>query len=360
LRKLWKCIPIFVFSVSIFFVFPLGHASSQLDTSSAIEVAKIQFINAYRSVQQAEQTGANVTDLTAMLNDVGLLLSEADQAYSIGDFDASHSLAVQCQGLLVDFANKVDVLKEAATQQSANDFWLKIVYPIFGSLAVIVAGFAIWYGLKKKYGTSGEIKHNLQNYRIVFIVAILLSALFVASPAIQTVLVYPPAQSASFSELWLLGPEKKAENYPSTISPEENYTVYLGVANQLGSCAYYRVDVKLCNTTQQLPSSFNHTASTQQSLYSLNLIVPDKGSLEMPVSFSFNYTLDENLAKVAFVDLTLNDLSSNLQGYTVTWAPQTAFSVNLIFELWIYNSTTNAFQYHDRYVSLQLNMAEVA
>ena len=199
---------------------------------------------------------------------------------------------------------------------------------------------------------------NLQNYRIVFIVAILLAALFVASPAIQAVLVYPSAQSASFSELWLLGPEKKAENYTSTISPNENYTIYLGVANQLGSCAYYRVDVKLCNSTQQLPSSFNRTSSIQPSLYSMNLIVPDKGSLEMPVSFSFNYTFDEFLYQVNFVDLKFNGLPLNLEGYTVAWTPQSVFSMDLIFELWMYNSTTNAFEYHERYVGLHLNIGE--
>ncbi|MCW3984547.1 MAG: DUF1616 domain-containing protein [Candidatus Bathyarchaeota archaeon] len=199
---------------------------------------------------------------------------------------------------------------------------------------------------------------NLKNYRIVFIVVILLAALFVASPAIQKVLVYPPAQSASFSELWLLGPEKKAENYTSSISRNENYTVYLGVANQLGSCAYYRVDVKLCNATQQPPSSFNRTASTQPSLYSMNLIVPDKGILEMPLSFSFNYTFDEMLYQINFVDLTLNGLPLNLEGYTVAWTPQSAFSVDLIFELWIYNSATNVFDYHERYVGLHLNIGE--
>lgn len=199
---------------------------------------------------------------------------------------------------------------------------------------------------------------DLQRYRIVFIVAILLAALFVASPVIQTVLVYPSVQSASFSELWLLGPEKKAENYTSVISPKENYTVYLGVANQLGSCAYYRVDVKFCNATQQLPNSFNRTSSTQPLLYSMNLIVPDKGSLEVPVSFSFDYTFDESLYRVDFIDLTLNDLPLNLQGYTVTWTPQKAFSGDLIFELWIYNGTTSAFEYHERYVGLHLNIDE--
>lgn len=138
--------------------FALG--SAQTDAASTIEVAKIQLINAYRLSQQAEQAGANITQLTAILNDAGLLLSQAEHAYSIGDFDASQSLAVQSQGMLGDFATKADVLKEAAAQQAADDFWVKILYPIFGSLAVIVVGFAIWYVLKRKYGASGAIENE--------------------------------------------------------------------------------------------------------------------------------------------------------------------------------------------------------
>lgn len=138
----------------------LALGSAQTDAASTIEVAKIQLINAYRLAQQAEQAGANITQLTTILNDAGLLLSQAEQAYSIGDFDASQSLAVQSQGLLGDFAIEAEVLKEAAAQQAANDFWVKLIYPIFGSLAVIVIGFAIWYVLKKKYTISGEVTNG--------------------------------------------------------------------------------------------------------------------------------------------------------------------------------------------------------
>ena len=135
--------------------FALG--SAQTDAASTIEVTKIQIINAYRLAQQAEKAGANITELTTVLNDAGLLLSQAEQAYSIGDFAASQNLAIQSQGLLGDFATKAEVLKEGAAQQAANDFWFKFIYPIFGSFAVVVIGFAIWYVLKRKYGASGVI-----------------------------------------------------------------------------------------------------------------------------------------------------------------------------------------------------------
>ena len=83
-------------------------------------------------------------------------------------------------------------------------------------------------------------------------------ALLVASPALQQVLVYP--RTEFFTELSLLGPWSMAENYPYNITNGENYSVFLGVANQLGSCAYYQVEVKFRNETQSAPDSFRpHT-----------------------------------------------------------------------------------------------------
>jgi uncharacterized membrane protein len=198
---------------------------------------------------------------------------------------------------------------------------------------------------------------NLQHYKIIFVAVVLLVSLFVASPALQRILVYPSNQSDSFTELWLYGPEKNADNYPYNITSDNDYSVYLGIGNQLGSCAYYQVNVKFCNSTLLLPSSFNRTSSTQPSLYSINAFVPYKETLEIPITFSFNYSYVEDLYCMSFNKLTVNGIPLSLQGSSATWDFQKdAFYGNLFFELWIYNSTTNAFQYHDRYVSLQLNM----
>ncbi|MCW3984546.1 MAG: hypothetical protein NWE96_11235 [Candidatus Bathyarchaeota archaeon] len=130
------------------------------DAISAISVAKIQLVNAYELTLQLEQTGGNITELTLTLNEAGLLLSNAEHAYSIGDLDAAKNLAIQSQNLLEGFADKAGALKEEASQQAANDFWFKIIYPIFGSFAVIAVGFAVWYLLKRKYDASGVIENE--------------------------------------------------------------------------------------------------------------------------------------------------------------------------------------------------------
>jgi uncharacterized membrane protein len=199
---------------------------------------------------------------------------------------------------------------------------------------------------------------NIREYSVLFWIVVGVLALLVASHALQRLLVYP--QTEFFTELWLLGPEHKAENYPFNITRNENYRVFLDVGNHLGSCAYYLVQVKFRNQTQPAADSFNRTYSTLPSLYNITVFVADKETWEIPISFSFNYAQDnynETLLQVRFSNLTLNDSVLNLNDYSAIWDGQrTGFFGNLFFELWIYNVTIGAFQYHERYTDLKFNM----
>ena len=194
---------------------------------------------------------------------------------------------------------------------------------------------------------------NLTKYKALFILVTAVLALLVASPALQRVLVYP--QTQFFTELSLLSSEHTAENYPYNITTGENYTVFLQIANQLGACAYYQVEIKFRNETQSAPDSFNQTSSSLPSLYNLTAFVANKESLEISVNFAFDFNI--NVLQANFNYLQLNGETLNLQGQSSSWDPQTnQFYGNLIFELWIYNSTINGFQYNDRFVDLKFNM----
>ncbi len=224
---------------------------------------------------------------------------------------------------------------------------------------------------------------NLQKYTVLFVVVTAVLALLVASPALQRVLVYP--QTEFFTELGLLGPGHMAENYPYNITRNQNYNLFLGVANHLGSVAYYVVEVKFRNETQSAPDSFNHTSGSVPALYSIPVFVADKESHELPISFAFDYSF-QNVTRVVYSNVTVpsgpgenatiqqvaenvtvlqanfnslkfNDATLSLQGYSSDWNSTTSeFYGNLIFELWIYNSTTSGFQYHDRFVDLKFDM----
>jgi uncharacterized membrane protein len=198
---------------------------------------------------------------------------------------------------------------------------------------------------------------GVQQYKAGFFVVTAILALFAASPALQRLLVMP--QTEFFTELWLLGAEHRAEGYPYNVTSGETYTVYLGIANHLGSCGYYVVQVKFRNSTESAPNSFNRTCSTLPSLYNLTVFVADKAMVEVPVTFTLNYSLgmyNESLPQVTLTGIRLNGLMLKAETLSVWNAEKSEFYGSLFFELWIYNSTTARFQYHERYVSLRLNL----
>ena len=199
---------------------------------------------------------------------------------------------------------------------------------------------------------------NLQEYKVLLLVFTAVSALFTASPALQRLLVYP--QTDSFTEMWLLDPNHMAENFPFNITRNSKYSIFLGIGNHLGSCAYYSIQVKFRNQTQSAADSFYRKESSLPPLYSISAFVADKEELAIPISFSFNYVQDnynETFSQVRFLNMIFNDSVLNLNDYVAVWdAEKRGFFGNLFFELWIYNGTVGVFQYHERFTGLWLNM----
>lgn len=194
---------------------------------------------------------------------------------------------------------------------------------------------------------------NLENHKILYFTVTAILALLIASPALQHFLVYP--QTEFFTELWLLGPNQKAENYPYNITQNVNNRVFLGLSNHLGECSYYQVEVKLRNQNTPGPDSFQRTPSTLPVLYSFNIVVADNQTVQIPVDFSFGYSPDGS--QINFNRLTINDAQININGYSTTLNTTTQeYFEKLVFELYLYNSTLGSFQYHERFVDLRLNM----
>jgi hypothetical protein len=196
---------------------------------------------------------------------------------------------------------------------------------------------------------------NLKEYKVLILVVSAVVALIVASPALQRALVY--SQTEFFTALWLLGPNHTTEGLPHNVTRGESYDAFLGIANQLGRCTYYEVQVKFRNFTQSAPDTFNGTSSSLPPLYSLNAFVADKETWELPVTFGFDYSQDNSSSQINFSKLSFNNKLLNLNGYSASWdSNRTVFFGNLIFELWIYNDSTGGFQYHERFVDLKFNM----
>ena len=198
---------------------------------------------------------------------------------------------------------------------------------------------------------------KLQDYKIIFVVVGLIGVLLIATPAFADAIRLPGGEQ--FSELYLLGPDHSAENYPSNIAAGQNYLVYVGVGNHLGSSAYYTLYVKFRNQTDDLPNSTSGTPSSLQPLYQYSFAVQDGAYQENLLSFSVtNATISANQSIVNV--LTINGVQFNINKPSAWDTDSTTFTYSLAFELWLYNSTTNAFQYNNRFVDLLLNLTSTA
>jgi len=195
---------------------------------------------------------------------------------------------------------------------------------------------------------------RFQDYRTLFLGISLGFVLLAASPALSIVISFPSGEER-FSELWLLGPNHMAEDYPFNVQVGEQYNVYLGLGNHMGGSMYYAVYVKFRNQTQPLPNAIMSLPSSLPSLYEFRAFVPDGGAWEKLVTFSvLEASLYENLS---FVNrLVINDRGVRVSSSAIWDSENKGFYYQLFFELWLYDVTSQSFRFHNRLVGIWLNM----
>jgi len=194
---------------------------------------------------------------------------------------------------------------------------------------------------------------KLNDYKLIFYTAGLIGVLLIASPALADVIHRPSGEL--YSELYLLGPNNMADNYPFDIEQGQNNSVYVNVGNDMGSSVYYMLELKFRNETDSSPNSALGTPSSLNSLYEYKFMLEGGKSWESLLTFSIsNDTISGNQSVLSI--LVLNGLSINVDKPSVWDQNATLFSYELLFELWAYNSQTNDFSYNNRAVDLQLNL----
>lgn len=195
---------------------------------------------------------------------------------------------------------------------------------------------------------------KVEEYRGLFVTGSLVLMLITAVPTLGLFIRIPDG-SERFSELWLLGPTRKAEGYPFNVQVNESYLVYVGVANRLGHSAYYRVYVKLRNQTQPLPAASNSSPSVLPPLYEFDMFVRDDEVWEKPLDFAVLEVLTAN-DSMLLRSLQVNGFVFQVDEVSLWDEERRGFYYQLFFELWYYNMTLSSFQYHNRFVGLWLNM----
>jgi uncharacterized membrane protein len=195
---------------------------------------------------------------------------------------------------------------------------------------------------------------KLEGYKLIFVVVGLIGVLLIATPALFRVIRLPGGDQ--FSELYLLGPDHNAQNYPSDIAVGQNYSVYVDVGNHLGSSAFYVLYVKLGNGTDQMPNATLGTPSSLQPLYEYRFSIQDSMTWESLMNFSFSSaSISGNNLQIN--TLRINGIAFNVDKQAVWDSNNTTFPYRLVFELWIYDTQSNQIEYNNRYLVLQLNLA---
>jgi hypothetical protein len=194
---------------------------------------------------------------------------------------------------------------------------------------------------------------SFEDFRLLYVLSCLGLGLIILSPTLAIVIRLPGGER--FSELWILGSEGMAEDYPFNVKADEPYTVYLGIGNHMGGLEYYRVYIKFGNQTEPLPDALNGTPSVLDPIFEYRMFLWDGEIWEREVSFSFDDVSSEgSVCKVSNVMVDGHVL--NVGKFCVWDNEEGGFYCQLFFELWIYNASASGFQYHNRFVGLRLNM----
>ena len=128
------------------------------------------------------------------------------------------------------------------------------------------------------------------------VLAVFLILLVLASVGSLVYIIVNPKEGEHFTEFYILGPNKTADNYQTEFKQGEKGTVFVGVINHEHRSANYTLDVKLGNIS--LPLSENQK----------RIRLEDNMSWEEPVTFTPNVV--GNYTKLEF--LLFNDTEKTI------------------------------------------------
>ena len=141
--------------------------------------------------------------------------------------------------------------------------------------------------LSLKTEIMGSSESKLDKALTVFLIfSILLSVVTLAY------VVLSPKEGEHFTEFYLLGPEGKADNYPTKYILGENGTVIVGVVNHEYSHVNYTMEIKLENKSMFLPENLKHiTLAHNETWEETVILTPEFEGKNMKLQFLlFNET----------------------------------------------------------------------
>ena len=194
---------------------------------------------------------------------------------------------------------------------------------------------------------------SLGDCRYAFIIVGLIGVLVFNVPSLMMFVHLPGGER--FSELYVLGPGHMAEGYPFNVDAGVDYSVFLGVGNHLGESASYQVVVKMRNATEPLPNATSGVPSPLPMLYAYEVFLAEGQTWEEALVFRFDdVAFDVNVSSVGRI--RVNEAWTNVNETAIWDDVNSGYYYQVFVELWLYDTASNSFGFHNRFVGLWLNM----
>lgn len=192
-----------------------------------------------------------------------------------------------------------------------------------------------------------------QDYRRLLVFSTTVLILIVVFAIFNPFFPYP---KENFSEIWILGPDYKAEDYPLKVQPNKTYSLFLGISNHMNENSFYKVKVKIRNQTQPPPDIKNTIPSPLPTLYEFESSIPNKETWETLVNFEISNITLKNNDTIIINEIKFNNSLIPVKSIARWDSANNGFYYNLFFELWRYNTETQEFLFDNRFVAIWLNL----
>jgi uncharacterized membrane protein len=181
----------------------------------------------------------------------------------------------------------------------------------------------------------------------------LVGILLVATLIFGTVLHVP--MGLRFSEIYILGSTQKFSDYPYNVTAGQTYRIYVGVENHEGTSAYYTIEMKFRNQTEPLPNATAGKSSSMQPLFECQFLSQDKQTIQNPINFSFSeVSFSSNQSQIK--KIIINNAAFEINESSISNSSMQTFHYEIFFELWIYKTQSDSFEFTKQYVTLKLNL----
>lgn len=324
MKKLVKLSIAFLLVVSVLTVFCGVVAGS---ASVVVASADAAVESAYEAIVLADSVGVDTGEFVVSLNLAINLTMQAKELVST-DLVAAEGLTDQARLLALNVTDHANLAAEVAVNTVP-------LVPIGVAVVCVVVGvvvflfgpkvlWSVWFELRKDYKVvlSGVSKKCEPLFLTAEQLCALILALFLLVGFVSVSgFILPVNRGEQFSELGILGPNMQLGDYPSRVVAGETVLLYGYVGNHMSFPGYYTVLVKLGdNETKVDPAVASPVLECSQ-------VVAHNESWVFPMS------------------LTLVESGDNQR---------------LIFELWMYNQSLNAVEYHGRWGQVWVNVTAPA